>query len=234
MGAENFRDSLLLGLAQFRKLFCHMGNRAVVLTYLDSLHGTADPGRGGGVAGSGQCVGDAFCRGRNRLVVLGLRHRNAGQDRVDATPGEGLNRFVAADLPELPHRGRRQIVVGVLEFGPSGRREPIAFGGSATAGLLPGRSRVGLGIAAVNQRVKVSAHAGRRETQATTYLSSRNRSRLQKQSHDGPPGAPVLTRQTTGYRRIVRMDFHNVSVTQLNPRVYQGHPHLPKPLFGGS
>jgi hypothetical protein len=104
MGAENLRDSLFLSLAPFRKLFCDMGNRAVVLTYLDPLHGAADPGCGGGVAGSGQCVGDTFCRGRNRVVVLGLRRWNAGQDRVDATPSEGLNRFVTADLTELPHR----------------------------------------------------------------------------------------------------------------------------------
>ena len=86
MGAENLRDGLPLGLAQFWKLFCHMGNRAVMLTYLYPLYWAADPGCGGGVAGSGQGVGDAFCR--NRHIVLGLRRRNAGQDRVDATPSE--------------------------------------------------------------------------------------------------------------------------------------------------
>ena len=233
MGAEDLCDSLLLGLAQFWKLFCHMGNRAVVLTYLDPLHGAADPGCGGGVTGSGQRVGHTFCRDRNRLVILGLRRRNAGQDRVDATPGEGLNRLVTADLTELPHRGGRQIVVGVLKFGPPGRGEPIAFGGSAAAGLLPGRSRVGLRIATVNQRIEVPAHTRRGDFQATTYFSSGDRSRLQKQSHDGPTGTPVLTRQATGHRRIVRQDFHNTSVTQLDPRVYQGHPHLPEPPMGG-
>jgi len=233
MGAENLRDSLFLSLAQFRKLFCDMGNRAVVLTYLDPLHGAADPGCGGGVTGSGQRVGHAFCRDRNRLVILGLRRRNSGQDRVDATPGEGPDRLVAADLAELPHRGGRQIVVGVLEFGPPGRGESIAFSGSATAGLLPGRSRVGLRIATVNQSVEVPAHARRGNFQAATYLSSGDGSRLQKQSHDGAPSAPVLTRQATGDRRIVRQDFHNTSVTQLGPRVYQGHPHLLRPLLSG-
>lgn len=210
-----------------------MRNRAVVLTYLDPLYGAADSGCGGGVTGSGQRIGYALCRDRHRLVILGRRRRNAGQDRVDATPREGPNRFVTADLTELPHRGRRQIVVGVLKFGPPGRGEPIAFGGSATAGLLPGRSRVGLRIATVNQRIEVPAHTRRGDSQATTYLSGGDRSRLQQQSHDGPPGAPVLTRQDTGHRRIVRQDFHNISVTQLGPRVYQGHPHLPQPLFGG-
>ena len=86
MGAENHGDCLPLGLAQFRKLFCHMGNRAVVLTDLNSLHGTTDPGCGGGVPGSGQGVGNAFCG--NRHVILGLRRRNAGKDRVDAASGE--------------------------------------------------------------------------------------------------------------------------------------------------
>ena len=233
VGAENLRYGLLFSLAQFRKLFCHMGNRAVMLTYLYPLYWAADPGCGGGVTGSGQRVGDALCRDRNRLVILGRRRRNAGQDGVDTTPRERPNRFVTADLTELPHRGRRQIVVGVLELGPPGRGESIAFSGSATAGLLPGRSRVGLRIATVNQSVEVPAHARRGNFQAATYLSSGDGSRLQKQSHDGAPSAPVLTRQATGDRRIVRQDFHNTSVTQLGPRVYQGHPHLLRPLLSG-
>ena len=105
MGAENLRDGLLLSLTQFRKLFCHMGNRAVMLTYLNPLYGAADPGCGGGVTGSGQRVGHAFCRNPNRLVILGRRRWNASQNRVDATPSEGPNRLVTADLTELPHRG---------------------------------------------------------------------------------------------------------------------------------
>jgi len=210
-----------------------MRNRAVVLTNLDPLHGAADPGCGGGIAGSGQCVGDALGSCRHRPVILGLRCRNAGQDRVDATPGEGLHRFVTADLSELPHRSGCQIVVGVLKFGPPGRSEPIAFGGSAAAGLLPGRSRVGLRVATVDQRIEVPAHTGRGNTEAPSYFCGGDRSRLQQQAHDGAPGAAILTRQTTGYRRIIRKDFHNISVTQLDPRVYQGHPHLPKPQLGG-
>lgn len=215
VGAEYLGDSLLLGLTQLGKFLRHMGDRAVMLTNLDPLDRPTDPGGRRGVTGPGQRVGDIFGCSLDSAVIFGLCGGNSGQDRIDATAGESLNRLISADLPKLPHRGRGQIVVGVLKFGPSGGCQPVTLCGPTAAGLLPRRGRVGLCVADLDQCVEVPAHPGGGDTKLPTDIGCGDRPRFQQQSHNRAPGLTVLARRAAANGRLVRMDFHNVSVTQL-------------------
>ena len=179
MGAEHLGDGLLLGLTQLGKLLRHMGDRAVMLTNLDPLDRPTDPGGRRGVTGPGQRVGDIVGRSLDRAVGVGLRGGNTGQDRIDATAGEGLNRLISTDLPKLPHRGRGQIVVSVLKFGPPGWCQPVTLSGPTAAGLLPRRGRVGLRVADLDQCVEVPAHPGGGDTKLPTDIGCRDRPRFQ-------------------------------------------------------
>jgi len=219
VGAEHLGDGLLLGLTQLGKLLRHMRDRAVMLTNLDPLDRPTDPGGRRGVTGPGQRVGDIFGCSLDRAVVFGLRGGNSGQNRIDATAGEGLNRLVSTDLTKLPHRGRGQIVIGVLKFGPSGRRQPVTLGGPTAAGLLPRRGWISLCIADLDQCVEVPAHPGGGDTKLPPDIGCGDRPRFQQQTHDRAPGLPVLARRAADNGRFIRKDFHNVSVTQLAGRV---------------
>jgi hypothetical protein len=86
VGAENLREGLLFGLAQFRELLGHMGNRAVVLADLDALDGAAHSRRGGRIPGSGQRVGHLVGCVRDGTVVDGfaeIRNYVVGTRRPD-------------------------------------------------------------------------------------------------------------------------------------------------------
>jgi len=72
VGSEHVGNSCLLCLAEFRELLRHMGYRAMMLTDLDALDRSADPGRRGGVAGLGQRVSDVFRRRLDCAVIVGL------------------------------------------------------------------------------------------------------------------------------------------------------------------
>ena len=118
------------------------------------------------------------------------------QNGVYAAPGEGQDCLVSADLAELAHGSGCQIVVGVLKLGPPGRGQPVAFGRPTAADLLPSRGRVSLRVAALDQRIKMSAHPGGGNAESTADLGSGDRTRFQQQPHDDAPGLAVLTRDT--------------------------------------
>ena len=188
-----------------------MGNRAVVLTDLNTLDRAADLRRGGRVTRFRQRLGDPF---RRRLDVVGAVG-DTGQDGVDAAPGELLHRLLTADLAQLADRGRGQVVVGVLELGPAGGRQPVALGGPAAADLLPRRRGVGLGVTCLDEGVEVTAHPGGGEAQPVSDLGGGDRPRLQQQPHDGAARLTVMHDRARGGHRIdVGRDFHNTSVTQ--------------------
>ena len=83
------------------------------------------------------------------------------------------DRLFAADLAELPHRGRRQVVVAVVQLGAAGRGQPVPLGRASAPGLLPRRGGHRLGLTGVDQRVEVASHPGGRQTQPLTDLRRR-------------------------------------------------------------
>ena len=185
----------------------------MVLADLDALEGSSDFGRRGGIPGLRESAGDLFGGVGDSLV--GIDGRDAGQDGVDAAAREGPNRLVTADLAELAHGGRGQIVVGVLELGPAGRGEAVALGRSAPADVLPGRRGLRLGVTAVDQCVKVAADSGGGNAEFGADFGGRDRPRLHEQPHDLPAGLTVL-RRNARYGRILGQQFHNTSVTEFN------------------
>lgn len=75
-----------------------MGNRTVVLADLDTSKRSANSCGGGDVSSLGQRIGDPICAFRNRIVIVIIDGRNAGQNGVDPAAGEYAHGVVAADL----------------------------------------------------------------------------------------------------------------------------------------
>lgn len=213
-----------------------MRNRAVVLTYLNAPDRAADMRSRCRVAGPGQGIGDPpgtlldGC-GVDHVPIAGGDRRDVSQDRVDASTGKDPNGLVTADLTQLAHRCRRQIVVGVLELRPARGSEAIPLRGPPSAGVLPSGGGIGHSITGVDQNVEVPAHPGRGDAQPLSDLGRGDRSRLEQQLDDRPAGLTVVRRLTYDSRRGHRVRsgryFHNTSVTQLIERVHQGCPQQP-------
>ena len=153
------------------------------------------------------------------------RSLDAGQDGVDAASREGADGVVAADLAQLPHRGHGQIVVGVVELGPSCGGQPVPLGGTAPPVVLPRGRGVGLGVAAVDQRVEVPADASGGDAQPVADLAG-GRGALEQQLDDGAAGVSVggqrdaLARAASRRPRshCLRAEFHNTIVTEFDKR----------------
>ena len=180
MGSEHLGHGLPLGFTQFREFLGDVRHRAVVLADLHTVDRSPDPRGGSDVAGFGQRTRDPL-GGRLDIGVLGAGGwENIGQDRVDAPPGERLNRVLTADFPQLPHGRGRQVVVGVIELGPAGRGQPEALRRPPAADLLPWRGRRGLGVTRLDQRVEMTPHTGSRQAQPVTDLTGGDRSGFQQ------------------------------------------------------
>ena len=156
--------------------------------------GAAHPRGGGGITGAGQRVGHPFGGVRHGTVIVGIHALDPVENGLHAATREVPDSLVAADLPQLPHRGGRQIVVGVLELGSARCGQPVALGRPAAAGLLPGSRRVGLGIAAVDEGIEMPANTGGRDTEVAADLRGRDRAGFQQELHDGAAGVAVLRR----------------------------------------
>ena len=149
VGTEDFGHGLLLGFAQLGEFLGHMRHRAVMLTDLDTVERTLHPGGGGRIPGDAQRVGDPV---GGSLDVVGVRtggRLDVGEDGVDARAGESHDGLVTAELAQLAHRRRSQVVVGVLQLRAARGSELKALGGSAPALLLPRGRGFGFGIAGI-------------------------------------------------------------------------------------
>jgi hypothetical protein len=222
VSTQEVRECFPLGLAQLGKLLRDVRDGAVVLADLHAVDRSGHPGRRGGVAGHRERRCDAIGGRGDVRAHLAARRVDSGQDGVDAAPREGTDRIVATDLPQLPHGSHGQVVVGVVEFPPARRGEPVPPGWASAAVVLPGRRRVRFGIARVDQRVEVPAHARRRDAEPFTDLACRRRP-FEQQFDDRPAGMAVGRRRDapggsrkSGCRRArgFRTDFHNTIVTE--------------------
>ena len=104
---------------------------------------------------------------------LALLSRDVGQDGVDASPREGADGVVATHLAQLTHGGYRQVVVGVVELGPPSGGDPKTLRGTTPPVVLPLCGGVRFGVAALDQRVQMPAHACRRNAQAIADFTGR-------------------------------------------------------------
>lgn len=194
----------------------------MVLADLHAVNRPADLGGAGDIAGLGQRGGDPFGGRLDVVVRRAVGRGDLGQDGVDPLPGERLNRLFAADLAKLPHGRRRQVVVGVVELGPTAGGQPVALRGTPAPRLLPCRGGRGLGIAGLDQGVEVPAHTGGRQAQPVTDLARGDRSGFQQQAHDGTAGVTIRARSADVGRDDAigaGSDFHNTSVTQFRRSV---------------
>ncbi len=205
MRTQDLRESLSLGLAQFRELLGDVRHRAVMLAELYSVQWSAHFGGGGGVSGRGQCARHAIDNRFNVIGPLGYSR----EDGVDAAPRKGPDGVVAADFPQLAHGRSRQVVVGVAHLGASGGGEPVSLGGPPAAAVLPGRRCAGLRVACVHERVEVPANACGRDPQLFADLTCGDGSGLQQKLDDRATRVAVA---------VVRNEFHNTIVTEFrNP-----------------
>ncbi len=225
VGTEHLGHGLALGLAQLRKLLGDMGHRAMMLADLHAVNRDRPPAwwwrRSRRWSSAPATRSAAASTSASTVLSAGL---DTGQDGVDAAPGERANRVLAADFPQLPHGGHRQVVVGVVELGPAGRGQPVTLRGAPAANLLPGGGGRRLGVARLDQRVQMTPHAGGRQAQPVADLSGGDRSGLQQQAHDGAAGVAIRHngrgRCVNDWRGSqVRSDFHNTSVTQFRRSV---------------
>ena len=202
VGPEHLGHGLLLGFAQLREFLGDMRHRAVMLADLHAVDEgrPTHPGGGGDVAGLGQRAGDPL-GGRLDVGSSALPAASTpARIGVDAAPGERANRVLSPDLPQLPHRGRRQVVVGMVELGPAGRSQPVTLRGPPAANLLPGGRGRRLGVARLDQRVQVTPHTGGRQAQLVADLTGGDRSGLQQQAHDGATGVAIRHDRLRGMR----------------------------------
>lgn len=191
VGAEHLGHGLLLGFAQFGEFLGDMGYRAMVLADLHTVNRPAHPRGGGDVAGFAERRCDPLGGRLERGVVGTVGRRDVGQDGVDTAPGKRPHRLLAADLPQLPHGRRRQVVIGVVELGPAGRGQPVALGGPPASHLLPRRGRRRFRVTRLDQRVQMTPHTGGRQAQPVTDLAGGDRSGFQQQAHNGPTSVTV-------------------------------------------
>ena len=106
----------------------------------------------------------------------------------------------------------------MFELGAPGRGEPVTLSRATPAHVLPGRGGDRLGVTPVDQDVEVTPDAGRGDTEFAADLGGGDRSRFQQQPYDLTAGPAVLHRDPL-HGRSVRLDFHNISVTQLDRAV---------------
>jgi hypothetical protein len=139
---------------------------------------------------------------------------DTGQDRVDALPGEATNRLFAADLAQLTHRRRRQIVVAVAQLRATRRGQPVPLGRPSASRLLPRRCGNRLRLTHLDQGLQVASHPGGGQAQSLTDLPGGDRPGLQQQPHDGAAGLAVVGRGRGFGTSDGRREFHNTSVTQ--------------------
>ncbi len=184
----------------------------MVLADLHTVNRPAHPRGGGDVAGFAERRCDPLGGRLERGVVGTVGRRDVGQDGVDTAPGKRPHRLLAADLPQLPHGRRRQVVIGVVELGPAGRGQPVALGGPPASHLLPRRGRRRFRVTRLDQRVQMTPHTGGRQAQPVTDLAGGDRSGFQQQAHNGPTS--VTVRDCRGDSGRDRRDFHNISVTK--------------------
>jgi len=124
VGAQDLGERFTLGLAQLGELLRDVRYRAVVLAQLNAVDRPSHRRHSGRVAGLRQ-------RGRNP-VGLGFNVARpfaySRKDAVYTASREGADGVVAADLPQLAHRGNRKVVVRVLQLGPACGRERTQLG----------------------------------------------------------------------------------------------------------
>src|SRR5215208_5922516 len=170
-----------------------------------------------------------WCR-RGRIAGLRQRRRNpvglrfnvawplgySRQDAVDTAPRERADRVVAADLAQLPHRGDGQVVVGVLQLGPTCGGKPVPLGGSSPSVVLPRRGGARLRVARLHQRVQMPAHPGGGDTQLVAYLTCCDGPGFQQELDDRATSVAICQ---------LRTEFHNTIVTEFRNPVKQGCPN---------
>jgi alpha-1,6-mannosyltransferase len=187
-----------LGLAQLRKLLCHVRDRAVVLTQLRT--GTDVLGRRSVTFGAQSDRQQS--RPRDRIGRSGhLGPVPIDQVRYPAL-GERADRLLSVTLGQKAQRGHRQIVVGVLELRPAGSGEQEHLGRATTAPGTSARCRTVAGLPVRQQDVEVAAHRGGAQPQRVGDLRGRHWSVLQQHPCHRLAGAAVGPDV-----------FHNVHVT---------------------
>ena len=179
-----------------------------------------------GHAGHGQRASDPV-RGRLDTGLRAARGFDAGENGVDAAAGERPDGVVTAELAQLAHRRRGEVVVGVLQLRPACGGQLIALGRSPPALVLPRRCGFRLRVAGLDERVEVPAHTGCRQSQLLADAARGDGTGFQQELDDGTPGVPVgvpvgsVRRHRLRRSRMhdLRTDFHNTSVTQFQNRV---------------
>jgi len=247
--AEKFTERVQFRLAQLRELFGNVRDRAVVLA---NLHPRAHPAGTRGEPCLTQRAGDLFGLGHGRLAIFRRgrfgRHRpgnGRSAFRLRATqrfdpvdhiacplPCEFRNRLVTADLTELAYGCPCQIVIGMTEAPSTYRGELVLLGGAPTSLLLPWRRTGGPSLSGIDERVQMSAHSRRRQSESRTDGCRGNRSFFQQQTYNRRPSAtfdpahrgrsdrPGAGLATGPFVSIWHTHaFHNISVAEFLPKI---------------
>lgn len=232
--AEQLTERFLFRVTQFRKLLCHMGNRAVVLADLNAVtHWSGGRGKSGGA----ESVGDGVCRLRHAAEVGGICRFDISHNCLDSTLGELLDSRVATDFAELAHCRPGKIVVRVTETATSSGSDLKLFGRTPTSTLTERRRGCRAGFTGLDQRVQVTPDTGGTQTESRADFGGRDGSLFEEKFDHRCPSLAFTTHRYRHYDRTLRgscsgltciflalstsrISFHNTSVTEFLSQVY--------------
>ena len=198
MRAEQLTERFLFRVTQFRKLLCHMGNRAVMLA---DLHAVAHRSGGCGKSDCAESVGDGICRLRDVAEVRRICRFDTSHDCLDSPLGEFRDSGVSTDFAELAHCSPGKIVVCVTETPTSGGGDLKLFGRTPASTLTERRRGCCAGFSGLDQGVQMTPDTGRTQTESRADFGGRNRPFFEEQFDHR---CPSLTFDTYRYRHYDR------------------------------
>lgn len=162
--AEQRGECVAFGVTQFGELFGHVRYRAVVLADLDSVADRPDRRREPGVTeGIRNGTGSLFHLRR----IVAVRRCYPSDDRIDPAAREFGDRGIAADFPQLAHRGTGKVVVCMPESTAAAGSDLKVFGGP-TPTAMPYRDRGGFPrLSGFEERIQVTSDTSRAESETT-------------------------------------------------------------------
>ncbi len=232
--AEQLPERFLFRVTQFRKLLCHMGNRAVVLADLHAV--THRPGRRGKSDGA-ESVSNGICRLRNGAEVGGICRFDISHNCLHPPLGEFLDSGVSTDFAELAHCRAGKIVVRVTETPTSCGGDLKLLGRTPASTLTERRRGCGAGFTGLDQRVQVTPDTSRTQTESRADFGGCNGPFFEEQFDHRCPSLAFDTHRYRHYDRTLRgscsgltcsflalsasrVSFHNTSVTEFFSQVY--------------